>query len=224
MNAIVSDFEGFLFDFDGLLVNSEPLHHLAYKKMLGNEGYDWEIDFTSYQLLANYSAPKALEQAIFSLYPSLADHQPWSYWRAKKEAIYSCLIAEMPLTMMPGAERFFLAALQSNKPVVVVTNSKKEHVEKIASFIPTLQQCKQWIYREDSPAPKPDPAPYQVAIKRYNLDCKKLIGFEDSAKGLQALIHAGISPVLVSEQKTTLPLFLHLTSFEELLPSLHHNK
>ena len=85
-----------------------------------------------------------------------------------------------------------------DKTVVVVTNSKKEHVELIVHHLPDLQKISNWVYREDSPEPKPSPKPYLIAIERFAPNCQNPIGFEDSLKGLDSLVAAKLTPVLIA--------------------------
>ena len=61
-----------------------------------------------------------------------------------------------------------------------------------------LHSIPHWITREDYKNPKPSPDGYLEAIKRLAKPGDAIIGFEDSRRGLTALIQAGVHAVLVN--------------------------
>jgi len=185
-------------DFDGLLVSTEPLHFLAYKRMCHHRGYVLTWNFTEYCYFAHMST-KSLQEEVYRALPGLYAQEPrWAVLYEEKKRHYLDILNEKPIELLPGVEEFLCYIKQAHIPHVVVTNAFAEQVDAIKQEIPLLQQISHWITREDSPAPKPAPDPYLEALRRFQLPGHAVAGFEDSEKGIQSLIQAGITPICVS--------------------------
>ena len=203
------------FDFDGVLVDSEALHFNAYKQMCAKRGISLKWDEKEYAKFALYSSD-GLKKALLKEFPTLAA-VGWDTLYAEKKAEYQSLL-EKNVALMPGVEAF----LQTLKglPTCVVTNSSRLQVERIKQMHPILQTIPRWITREDYQNPKPSPECYQLASK----GTKNVIGFEDSPRGLNALLESGAEGILVTSvlsQEEIAKLngkFRHIETFHSLLP------
>jgi beta-phosphoglucomutase len=189
----MEQFQLFLFDFDGVLVDTEPLHYQAYRQAFINRDIPWPYDFEQYCVVA-LGASQGVKKALYAQLPTL----DWDAIAEEKKQIYLELLATEPLMLMPGVE-LLLHALQSQKRVsCVVTNSYRNQIEAIKEALPPLKSIPHWITREDYPLPKPAPDGYLTAIERFApaADCS-VIGFEDSLKGFEALSQTRARAVLV---------------------------
>lgn len=197
----LSDFELFLFDFDGLLVDTESLHFEAYQKLCEEKGYQLPWDFKTYCQIAHGSST-GLRDRIYALFPELQKAFPeWKTLYERKKALYLELLALGKLKLMPGVEAFLKKLHQSGKKMAVATNSFRTSVEAIKKHLPALYLIPDWICREDYKDPKPSPDAYLTAIEKMGSHPKKCIGFEDSKRGLEALKKAGVFPVLISPKE-----------------------
>lgn len=187
-------FQLFLFDFDGLLVNTEHLHYQAYVNMLAARGCFIDWDFSKFCTLAHLNAD-ALKQQIYAEFPSL--EPDWKILYAEKKQIYFDLIASGKVELMPGVEPLLQALNKAGIQRCVVTNSLLEQIQLLRSQHPVLQTIPHWITREDYEKPKPDPECYLRAIQLYGKKGDRIIGFEDSIRGLQALEQTSAQPVLI---------------------------
>lgn len=189
----VKDFELFLFDFDGLLVDTEKIHYLAYKKMCEefNEKLDWS--FKKFCFIAHTSSFK-LKDSLRNSFPKLQQEE-WISLYKRKNNIYQKLLENEKISLMEGVEN--LLGTLKNKKMCVVTNSVKVQTDIIKERIPILKKIPYWITREDYEKPKPSSQCYHSAILRYAKGTDRIIGFEDSLKGVLALIGTRAKPVLV---------------------------
>jgi len=193
----IHTFSLYLFDFDGLLVNSEHLHFAAYVEMCRRHGYTLSWDFYRFCLAAHYSSV-GLRDGIFQEFPELKASVPaWDELYMEKKAIYQELIESGKLELMPGVEPLLNALQQADIRRGVATNSTLAQVEAIKKQLPILQSIPVWITREDYQKAKPEPDAYLTAIKRIGKENDRMIGFEDSLRGIQALKGAGVQPVLI---------------------------
>jgi HAD superfamily hydrolase (TIGR01509 family) len=190
----IHDFQLFLFDFDGLLVNTEHLHYQAYANMLVKRGYSLPLTFAHFLELAQLNST-AWREALYAQIPGL-DPNWEALYRGKKEA-YLELLATGKVELMPGAELLLQALAQADIRRCVVTNSILEHVLPLRARLPVLQTIPHWITREDYEKPKPSPECYLKAIALHGKKGDRIIGFEDSVRGLRALQQTPAFPVLV---------------------------
>lgn len=192
----IHDFDLFMFDFDGLLVNTEELHFLAYQKMCENRGFELPWDFPQYCRTAHYESDN-IKKMIYRDLPKLYEQEPnWDILYAEKKKIMVNLLKEGAIHLMPGAEILLRALDEANIPRCVVTNSPDDQVAFSKEQNPILKTIPHWFTRETYSHPKPHPECYLNAIKK--MGGKRIIGFEDTPRGLQALMHTPAKPVMIT--------------------------
>ncbi|GAB5411992.1 MAG: HAD family phosphatase [Chlamydiales bacterium] len=182
----------FLFDFDGLLVDTEPLHFQAYQDALASYGVSFDWDFNKYCKFA-HAGTQVFSDAVYASFPELSERN-WEIVRDKKKVCYLGLVKAGPVRLMPGSEVFVRDLLSKGLKCCIVTNSTRQELEFVAKHLPLVRDL-EWIAREDYAKPKPAPDGYLEACKKFN--GKNPVGFEDTLKGILSLKAAGIRPILV---------------------------
>ncbi|HEY2810967.1 MAG TPA: HAD family phosphatase [Rhabdochlamydiaceae bacterium] len=208
----IEQFQLFLFDFDGILVDTEYLHYSAYVKMCALRGFSLEWDFEHYCTIAHRES-QGIRKALLSQLPALAAQEPnWDALYAEKKKCYMQLLENSEnLQLLPGVESLLRVLHERNIAHCVVTNSPREHIEMIRALLPSLQRIPHWITREDYTLPKPSPEGYQKALSLYPYPKEKVIGFEDTLKGFQALhAVAGQCVLICPPHRTHIPECLAL--------------
>ncbi len=165
--------------------------------MCKQRGYnlDWSL-FEFFQ--AAHFASTGLRDAIYRKFPDLQKEEPrWEVLYAEKKKCYEELLEKGSLSLMPGVEDVLVALEKANKRRCVVTNSTKLQVDLIKERLPLLQTIPVWFTRENYREPKPHPEGYLKAIGELGQPGDRLIGFEDSTKGFQALKDAGVPTALL---------------------------
>ncbi|MFN4173620.1 MAG: HAD family hydrolase [Parachlamydiaceae bacterium] len=192
----VKNYDLYLFDFDGLLVNTEEMHYTAYRRMLKQNGIDLSWDFNRYCQAAHYQAT-ALKEQIYSEYPDLFRREPtWEVlYKQKQEALLN-LVDEGAAHLMPGVEELLVILEKAGVKRAVVTHSPDKLIQKIRAQNPLLNTIPTWITREFYEKPKPDPECYIKAIEMLKPN-GKVIGFEDTPRGLSALLGTDAEPILI---------------------------
>lgn len=193
----VANYQLFLFDFDGLLVDTEKLHYRAYIEMCRHRGFVLPWSFEKYSSIAHYSS-EALRQHIYAEFPALYEQESdWRVLYREKSSFVATLLEMGDIALMPGVKDLLMTLEKKHIKRCVVTHSTLNLVEKIRTHQPILNSIPYWITREDYSAPKPDPSCYKAAIEKYGSDCQYIIGFEDSPRGLAALLGTSAKPVLI---------------------------
>lgn len=187
----------FLFDFDGLLVNTEELHYQAYLNMCAGRGFKLNWSFFRFSEAAHHSAT-ALREQIYAEIPALYELEPdWSILYAEKKKAFLDLVQGGAAHLMAGVGDLLLELHRADINRCVVTHSAIALIQAIREQNPILDTIPHWITREDYSNPKPDSECYHTAINRLAKEGDRIIGFEDSPKGLNALMGTRANPVLI---------------------------
>ncbi len=193
----VQDYQLFLFDFDGLLVDTEQLHYASYLEMSRRRGCPLNWDFQRFCVEA-HSKAMGFFDGLEREYPDVFKEGPSKQeLYEEKKRIYVEMLQKTPLELMEGAE-LLIEALDARKiKSAVVTNSPKAQIEMIKNALPVLQKIPLWVTREDYSTPKPSPEGYLKAIALLANPGDRIVGFEDTLKGLKALIASGVESMLI---------------------------
>lgn len=194
-------FEGYqlvLFDFDGLLVNTEELHFLAYKRMCAAHGFNLDWTFDRYVRSAHYSAT-AVKEDLYRKFPTLKNEAEWEVLYQEKKRHYIDLLRSGQVSLMPGVEKVLKELEEAKVNRCVVTHSALDLIQLIRSQHPILNTIPHWITREDYGEPKPHSECYLFAISKHASDEDRVIGFEDTPRGIQALLGTRAQPVLIAD-------------------------
>lgn len=218
----IHKYQLFLFDFDGLLVNTEEIHYLAYKQMLAARNINFNWSFERYCEAAHYEA-NALQIQLYEQFPSLKQQEPnWSVlYQEKKDALRSLFI-NGAVQMMPGAASLLSTLEEADIKRCVVTHSPDDLVGIIRQQHPILNTIPFWITREHYKEPKPNSECYIKAIELLAEPNDQIIGFEDTPRGVKALSGTKAKPVIICQAAyPELPAFIktgvqHFSSFEEI--------
>lgn len=195
--AWIERYHLFLFDFDGLLVNTEELHYLAYGKMCQERQIALEWSFAQYCRIAHYSA-HGLREQLYLQYPDLYRQEPiWEVLYQEKQQWVLKLLQEGAVQLMPGVAELLKGLSQAKIPCCVVTHSPNDLVEAVRNQHPLLNSIGHWLTRDHYTHPKPHPECYLKAIDTLAGPQDRIIGFEDTPRGLKALMATRAEATLI---------------------------
>jgi beta-phosphoglucomutase family hydrolase len=181
-------FKGLLFDCDGTIADSMPLHYVAWKKALSEHGCEFPEDI----FYAWGGMPAAEIVATLSAQQGLAlDAEDVAH---RKELIYYELLPE--LQAVPEVlEQIHLN--HGRVPMAVVSGSTRESVTKSLELLGLLDKFPVLVCAEDYTRSKPDPEPFLVAAERLGIAPADCLVFEDTEMGVQAATAAGMASVKI---------------------------
>lgn len=192
----IEQFDLFLLDFDGLLVDTERLHYAAYQTLCKNRGFALPWNFERYCGIAHHDGKIA--PALYAELPELYAKEPnWNVLYAEKKQAYMELLRAGKITLLPGVEELLKALSIRKTKRCVVTNSWEEHVKLIRGALPILNTIPVWITREQYERSKPAPDGYFKAIELLADSSDRIVGFEDTLRGIQALKETRARPILI---------------------------
>ena len=187
-----------VFDFDGVIVDSEPLHFRSLRDALRPEGV--EITEEEYrQVYLAYDDREAIRLAL-ERHGEDTDCARRERIEARKVEIFARLIPEVPV--FDGA-RDLVRALEDQMPLAIASGARHGEIDAILRGVSLRDAFLAIVGAEDAERTKPDPAPYLEAARRLAVlapglapgDC---VAFEDSMAGIAAALAAGMKVVGVA--------------------------
>jgi len=170
-----------LFDLDGTLADTDPLHLLAWREALRPFGLEVDPEFYRERISGRLN-PEIVRDLL-----GMEGEEARRLIEAK-EARFRELARNLKPT--PGLEALLDLAQRKGLPWGVVTNAPKEnarHVLKALGLDPPLL-----VLAEEVGRGKPDPLPYRVALERLGVGPGEALAFEDSPSGVRSAMGAGI--------------------------------
>ncbi|AWM88185.1 HAD family phosphatase [Microvirga sp. 17 mud 1-3] len=173
-----------IFDMDGTLVHSDPVHLQAFAEVLGPEGV--VIDDVVFR---NSIIGHTNESIFATLLPnhSVSEHEEFA---EQKEAAFRRLATD--LKPLDGLPELLDWADSKGIHVALVTNAPILNATHMLGIIGVAERFAVKVTIEDVVRGKPDPLPYLTALERLGIDARDAIAFEDSPSGMKAAKGAGL--------------------------------
>jgi len=208
---------GFVFDFDGLILDTEIPQFTAWQEVFSLHGFpltyrDWWKTIGT--------GPSAYNPSLH-LYELTGGKIDIKEVKSKiSDRIQELMEASRPL---PGVEEFITLAYVQNIPMAVASSSDREWVITNLQKYGLRQYFKFVFCAEDVAEVKPNPALYQLALKALNLSPENALAFEDSPNGIKAAKSAGMTcyaiPNLITREMDLTLADAIYSSFTQFHPS-----
>lgn len=182
-------FSTFVFDLDGVIINSEPIHYNCYKKAF-KTCVDYELEWNDYCKIHH-----ALDTSFEKTFP---EHFDKIY--SQKNDFYKHEIENIQL--IDGFYDFFNLLIKSGKMICIVTDTTDEIFHLICNKFPFLKKCNIIITRNNIKKRKPDSYCYLTLLNKLPSDIEnhEIIVFEDSYKGWTAAYNVIYNCILVNNE------------------------
>ena len=177
-----------IFDLDGTLVNSSPLHARAFNGAFADHGV--RVDYPSIAGLTTESAVDRIADA----HALTLDQQAREVLAANKRALVQALIAN-ELTAIAGATEFVERAA-ARWTLALCTSGSRATVAATLVRIGLADRFDPLVTAGDVPS-KPDPAGYLRVLAHHGASPEDALIFEDSDSGLAAAAAAGVEAVCI---------------------------
>jgi HAD superfamily hydrolase (TIGR01509 family) len=185
-----------IFDFDGLILDTETPDYQSWKEVYKTHGCELPIDLWYRNIGAvNHFDPYAYleEQLGKSL-----DREAIYAWRRQRD---DELLAGQ--AVLPGVEQYLTDARQLGLRVGLASSSEHAWVDPFLSKLGLSQYFEAVCCRDDvGDQGKPDPAVYLAALAALRVKAGQSLALEDSPNGVSAAKKAGLYCVAVPNQMT----------------------
>jgi len=186
-------FRAYLFDCDGTIADSMPLHYIAWKKALK----EWNCVYEE-KLFYSWGGRPVMD-IIASLNEMHGLNMPVEAVAKRKEGLYH---AQLPQLKAIPEVLEHIEAQHGRIPFAVVSGSKRSSVVGSLTALHLLDKFETIVSAEDYKNGKPAPDGFLLAAERLGVPAEHCLVFEDTELGIQAATAAGMASVKV-------PLIMH---------------
>lgn len=214
---------GVVFDLDGVIVDSHPIHKRAWQAFLasvGREVSESDLDF----ILEG----RKRQEILVHFLGDLSESEVRDYGNRKDEFFRQFSAAPEPVA---GSVEFINSLGKTGIRLAVATSASRRRARWTLEQLKIMHHFEVVVTGEDVAQCKPDPAIYKLAAERLSIALECVLGIEDSACGVRSAKAAGLRCVGIGSGSNIAALISagadcvfpnlvdrSITDLEELLP------
>jgi beta-phosphoglucomutase len=189
-----------VFDFDGVIANSEPLHLLAFQQTLLEDG----IELSAHDYFHRY-----LGYDDVGVFETLAGDRGLTFDAARvaelvaRKGVRLQSLIQSGAVLFPGAKEFIQRAAAA-VPIAIASGALRHEIDEVIDAAGVARLFTTVVASGDTPQSKPSPEPYRLAFEQLQrqtgltLDPRRCVAIEDSRWGLESARGAGLRCVGVT--------------------------
>ncbi|TSK08426.1 MAG: HAD family phosphatase [Geobacter sp.] len=189
-----------IFDFDGIIVDTEPLHYKAFQELLVPRGlgYSWEEYMDLY---IGFDDRDAFREAFRVHGRALSEDDLKELIRGKAAAFLD--IVSGGVAAYPGVVEL-IRSLSGTLPLALCSGALKSDIEPILKQLGLTDAFDVKVTADEVAASKPDPESYRLAVQRLQerfpgkVDAAASIAVEDTPAGITSATGAGLKVLAVT--------------------------
>jgi HAD superfamily hydrolase (TIGR01509 family) len=184
-----------IFDFDNVIVDSEPYHFEAYSRVFAKAGHtldraEYWLEWTS----RGGGAESEIRRYNLGLDPAAM--------RAGKDPIYSAFCRSGAIKPFAEASAVIEALDKAGLVLAIASGSYERDIMAILRANGLDHRFGVVVGKDNVKRTKPDPETYLVAAERLGIPPERCLAIEDAEKGVTSAKQAGMSVILIETQIT----------------------
>ena len=176
-----------IFDMDGVIVDTEPVHHYAYFQHF--QQLNIEVSDELYRTYTGNSTRNVFQKikAQFNLH-----HEVEDLIQTKRSIFNDAFDTKEDLYLIEGVEDLIKDLHANGIQLIVASSASKVTINRVFTRFNLHQYFTHIVSGEDFPKSKPHPAIFEHAASLSVAPKENCIVIEDSTNGIQASVSAGI--------------------------------
>lgn len=204
--------KAFIFDLDGVIVDTAKYHFLAWQKLANSLGINFTHEHN--EQLKGVSRVRSLE-IILGLGNVQATQEQKDEWLVQKNQDYLGYINKMDDSeILPGVMNVLKFLKENNQPIILGSASK--NARPILEKVNILHFFDDIVDGNDVSNAKPDPEVFIVGANKANQSNENAIVFEDSVAGIQAANCAGMTSIGIGDASVLDEADYNFNNFTEI--------
>lgn len=204
--------KGFLFDLDGVIVETAIFHYEAWRKMANDLGFDISEEFN--EGLKGISRMDSLNLILKHGNKVLSESEK-NDWAAKKNQHYLSLVSKMTSNdILPGVKEFFTQIKQTN--IKIALGSVSKNAQMILEGVGLINDFDAIIDGTKISKGKPDPEVFLKGAAELGLSPEECLVFEDAVAGVEAAKNAGMKVVGIGNAEVLTKADIVFGGFEKI--------
>ncbi len=185
-----------IFDFDGIIVDSEPMHYRAFQAVLEplGMGFSWE---EYCEIYIGYDDRDAFRE-VFKIQEKKMASRDLKRLITEKAVAFQQLIHDGETPPLPGAVEL-IESIPVRLPIALCSGALKEDILPILERLGIENAFSVVVTAEDTKKSKPDPAPYKLALEKLGITKPaSALAIEDTPAGIVSAKGAGLKVLAVT--------------------------
>ncbi|VGO12698.1 Phosphorylated carbohydrates phosphatase [Pontiella desulfatans] len=185
-----------VFDFDGIIVDSEPMHFRAFNEVLKPLGIEilWDDYCSTY---IGFDDRDAFRTVLKNNKKKICT-KDLKHLIEEKAAIFQKYVQKGEATPLPGAVEL-IKSIPVRLPVALCSGALREDIIPVIEKLGIDHAFSAIVTAEDTPKSKPDPAPYRLTLEKLGIDDPaSVIAIEDTPAGIMSAKGAGLKVLAVT--------------------------
>jgi beta-phosphoglucomutase len=204
--------KGFIFDLDGVIVDTAKYHYLAWKKLANHLGFEFTKEQN--ELFKGVSRKRCLE-ILLELGNIEATKEQFDTWMVDKNVDYLAYIENMDASeILPDVSGILAFLKENNIPIALGSASKNAH--PILEKVNLLHYFDIIVDGNNVIKAKPDPEVFLLAAKQLGVDSNNCVVFEDAIAGIKAANAAKMISIGIGDKKVLSEAQFNFNDFTEI--------
>ncbi len=179
-----------IFDLDGVIIDSHPMHKQAWKIFLssiGKEVTEQDLEF----VVEGQKREAILRHFLGELTPQQVKH-----YGALKDALSKDALPE--LKTVSGLDRFLEQIKKSELPIALASSASRGRVEFVLDRLNLRSSFRFIVTGDDVDRGKPDPMIFRIAAEGLRVEARNILVCEDAINGVEAAKAAGMKCLAIA--------------------------
>jgi beta-phosphoglucomutase len=210
---------GFIFDLDGVIVDTAKYHYLAWKKLANELGFEFTEEQN--ELFKGVSRKRCLE-ILLDIGKVKATQGQFDTWMVEKNKDYLEYIENMDASeILPDVPKV-LNYLKS-KEVPIALGSASKNAKPILEKVGLLPYFDEIVDGNSVTKAKPDPEVFLIAARKLGLRARDCVVFEDAVAGIEAANNAEMTSIGIGDARVLSAADYNFKDFTEIDLSFFEN-
>lgn len=203
---------GFIFDLDGVIVDTAKYHYLAWKHLANELGFDFTEEQN--ELFKGVSRKRCLE-ILLDIGGVEATQQQFDTWMVEKNEDYLGYIEKMDASeILPDVPKVLNYLKERQIPIALGSASK--NAKPILEKVKLLPYFDVVVDGNNVTKAKPDPEVFLIAAQRLHVKPENCVVFEDAVAGIEAANAAGMVSIGIGDADTLSSAQYNFKDFTEI--------
>ncbi|WP_282073822.1 beta-phosphoglucomutase [Polaribacter atrinae] len=204
--------KGFIFDLDGVIVDTAKYHYLAWKKLANELGFEFTKEQN--ELFKGVSRKRCLE-ILLEIGKREATQKEFDTWMVEKNVDYLKYIENMDASeILPDVPKVLAFLKEQNIPIALGSASK--NAQPILEKVGLLHYFDAIVDGNNVTKAKPDPEVFLLAAKQLGVNAADCVVFEDAVAGVEAANAAKMISIGIGDQEILSEAVHNFNDFTEI--------
>jgi beta-phosphoglucomutase len=203
---------GFIFDLDGVIVDTAKYHYLAWKNLANELNFEFTKEHN--ELFKGVSRKRCLE-ILLDLAKTEASQEQFDVWMVEKNKDYLAYIEKMDASeILPDVPRVLDFLKENTIPIALGSASK--NAEPILKKVDLLPYFKALVDGNSVTKAKPDPEVFLIAADKLGVSPENCVVFEDAVAGIAAANAASMVSIGIGDKNILSEADYNFKDFTEI--------